>query len=417
MKILLWTQHFWPEEFIVNELAQALQHQGNSVEVLTAKPNYPTGQIYSGYQALGLEIEKYKQIKVYRIPIIPRNLGFEKISKKFLKSLGLISNYLSFIISGCIFAPYALAGKTYDLIFVYATSPLLQAIPAIVLAKLKGVPLVLWVQDLWPQALVSTGYIRNKYLISIINSLIKSIYRHSSLILIQSEQYLGLIQPQLEPNAQVEYFPNPSHDYQKNIDDRLLPKSLIDSIKKQFSIVFTGNIGSVQDLKTLLFAAKTLLQKEPKIKIFIIGEGSEATALRAFIDQHKLVNVIMPGFLSKKAMPAVYAAASVLYLGLKDNTDLNATLPSKMPGYLSAAKPILACMNGVGAEMVNLLKIGEACPAGDDQALLIAILKLFNLTISERQILGDKARKHYLAHFALDKLTNLLMEKCSNLIK
>ena len=106
----------------------------NYVEVVTGKPNYPKGEVYAGYKAWGLQTEQCNNILINRIPIVPRGKS----------KLGLVFNYLSFVFSGILFAPRLMRNKKVDVVFIFATSPLLQAIPAIFLAKLKNVPVVVW---------------------------------------------------------------------------------------------------------------------------------------------------------------------------------------------------------------------------------------------------------------------------------
>jgi len=55
MKVLIWTQYFWPENFHINAVARSLHEQGIEVTVLTGKPNYPEGKIFEGYKATGIQ--------------------------------------------------------------------------------------------------------------------------------------------------------------------------------------------------------------------------------------------------------------------------------------------------------------------------------------------------------------------------
>ena len=145
MKILIWTQCFWPENLLINDVAKELSQRGLDITVITAKPNYPEGRFYKGYKMYGIQTEYYAGLKVIRLPIFPR-----ASATKFRLSL----NYLSFVFSGFIFAPKVLRGQDFDLTFIYATSPLIQALPAIYVSKLKKMPVIIWVQDLWPEILV-----------------------------------------------------------------------------------------------------------------------------------------------------------------------------------------------------------------------------------------------------------------------
>ena len=72
MRILIWTQYFWPENFHINAVARSLKAQGIEVTVLTGKPNYPEGKIFDGYKAMGIQGEDYSGIEVIRIPLRQR---------------------------------------------------------------------------------------------------------------------------------------------------------------------------------------------------------------------------------------------------------------------------------------------------------------------------------------------------------
>lgn len=149
MKILVLSQYFWPETFIINDLVKNLDAQGHAIAVATAKPNYPSGRIFEGYTAWGIQKEQYNGVELYRVPIWPRGKG---------KALNLVLNYLSFVFSGVIFFPWLLMKKEFDVILVFASSPITSAIPAIFLKWFHRAHLAIWVQDLWPDSLEATGW-------------------------------------------------------------------------------------------------------------------------------------------------------------------------------------------------------------------------------------------------------------------
>jgi hypothetical protein len=147
---LIVTQYFWPESFRINEIALSLREQGTEVTVLTGKPNYPDGVVFPSYSAGGCAEESWEGLPVLRVPMRPRGTG---------SALGLVLNYLSFAASGSVFGAWMLRRRPVDVILVYGISPILQGIAAIVLKVFKRAPVVLWVQDLWPQSLEATGFV------------------------------------------------------------------------------------------------------------------------------------------------------------------------------------------------------------------------------------------------------------------
>ena len=122
MKLIIFTQHFWPENFRINDMAEQIikNKKIKELSVFTAKPNYPKGRILTGYKKFSFEEKKRGKIKIYRTQIIPRGKA---------STIDLVLNYLSYIISA-LYNIFKIK-KNFDLIFVYATSPIFQAIPAI----------------------------------------------------------------------------------------------------------------------------------------------------------------------------------------------------------------------------------------------------------------------------------------------
>lgn len=76
MRILMLSQYFWPESFIINDIVRTLAEQGHDVVVTTGKPNYPDGNVFEGYRAAGTQRERYEgHIEVLRVPLWPRGKG------------------------------------------------------------------------------------------------------------------------------------------------------------------------------------------------------------------------------------------------------------------------------------------------------------------------------------------------------
>src|SRR3990167_4431232 len=161
MNILIISQYFWPENFRINVIAQGLIDRGHIVTVLTGKPNYPEGRFYSGYHFFNKSRELYNSINIIRSPIIPR--GKNKIQ--------LALNYLSF----AFFASWVgiFKCKRPDVIFVYEPSPITVCLPAIFFKKIKKVPILFWVQDLWPESVVAVGAASSRTIIGGLKYLVR----------------------------------------------------------------------------------------------------------------------------------------------------------------------------------------------------------------------------------------------------
>ena len=167
--------------------------------VLTGKPNYPDGLIFEGYRAGGCHREQHDGTIILRLPIVAR--GHRSRTR-------LALNYLSFIFSGIVFGRGLVGERGYDLVFVYAPSPLLQALPAIWLARSRQVPLVVWVQDLWPESLSATGSIKNQWLLGSVARVVRLIYRASDRILVQSRAFEAPVAALTDDPTKIHYYPN-----------------------------------------------------------------------------------------------------------------------------------------------------------------------------------------------------------------
>ena len=138
MRILIVSQYFYPENFKFNDLAEDLSAD-HEVIVLSGKPNYPQGKFYTGYNFFLPFKEQYKNIKIYRAPLVPRK------NNKFFLAL----NYISFAIFGSIFSIYIyLFNRKFDKILVCQVSPIFMVLPALILKWLSKTPVILWITDL-----------------------------------------------------------------------------------------------------------------------------------------------------------------------------------------------------------------------------------------------------------------------------
>lgn len=395
MRVLIVSQYFWPESFRINEIAKSLLDKGLEICVLTGKPNYPRGEIFAGYRAWGCKRETYKGVNINRIPLLARGGGGWRLAL----------NYLSFVLSGLIFAPWMLRKKKFDVIFIYAPSPILQAIPAIFIGWLKGCPVVLWVQDLWPESLSATGHVRNRIVLKLVERVVRYIYRHADLLLVQSKAFEEPVRA-LASDTPIAYYPNSVCDAFAIPATESIPA--VEGLNDGFSVMFAGNIGTAQAVEVIVEAA-SLLKKYADIHFVILGEGSRWEWMRQEVQKRDLSNLHLPGRFPVETMPGFMQKASALLVTLADQAIFKATIPSKVQAYLAAGRPILACLNGEGANLVTAAGAGLAVAAGDGQALAEAILRLYRMTPLERDAMGERGRLYCTRHFAHEMLVDQLI--------
>lgn len=397
MRVLIVSQYFWPEGFPINEVAGTLAEKGVAVEVLTGQPNYPQGEVFPGYRAWGWCRETYRGIAINRIPLLPRGH----------KAWRLAANYLSFVLSGLLVAPWMLRGKKYDVIFVYAPSPVLQAIPALFFGWLKGCPVVLWVQDLWPESLAATGYVRNRLVLWLVGRVVRFIYLHVDLLLVQSEGFIAPVEA-LASGTEVRYYPNSVDARFSGPATSAVPE--VAGLGQGFSVMFAGNLGSAQAVEVIVEAATLLKGHATDIHFVVLGEGSRREWMLREAERRGLCNLHLPGRFPIETMPGFMRKASALLVTLADREIFRATIPSKVQAYLAAGRPILACLNGEGAKLVKVAGAGLTIPAEDALGLAAAILQLFRMEAAEREAMGARGRVYYEQHFAHEMLIEQLIE-------
>lgn len=396
MHVLIVSQYYWPESFRINDVAKTLSEKGIEIEALTGKPNYPQGIIYTGYKAWGCQRDVHQGVNINRIPLLARGSG----------GLQLALNYLSFVMSGFLFAPWMLRKKRFDVVFVYAPSPILQAIPAIFLGWLKGCPVVLWVQDLWPESLSATGYVHNRFILAVVRQVVRFIYHHTDLILVQSKAFDEPVRA-LAPITPIIYYPN-------SVDNTFAAPATVElpivkGLGDGFSVMFAGNVGTAQAVEVIVEAA-SLLKKYTDIHFVVLGEGSRWEWMRQEKQRLDLSNLHLPGRFPVETMPGFMQKASALLVTLADQEIFNATIPSKVQAYLAAGRPILACLNGEGASLVTSADAGLAVPAENGQALAEAILHLYHMSPQNLDAMGARGRLYYAEHFSHDVLINQLID-------
>jgi glycosyltransferase involved in cell wall biosynthesis len=393
---LVLSQYFWPEDFRINDIVRSCVSRGLEVEVLTAKPNYPGGKIFDGYRAAGCSREEWAGARVSRVPIIPRGRA---------SGIRLAANYLSFIVSGLLFGPWLLRGRRADVVFVYAPSPLLQTIPALLLGWLKKCPVVLWVQDLWPESLEATGHVRSPVILRFVEGWIRFIYRHTDLILVQSRAFEASVSA-LAPGKKIIYYPNSVEEIFLRPDAGACPDLPV--LNSGFTVLFAGNVGTAQAMEVIVGAAE-LLRTYADIHFVVVGQGSRWVWLRQQAASRGLANIHLPGRYPVKAMPEMMSRASVLLVTLTDQPIFAMTVPAKIQAYMAVGRPIIACLNGEGARLVGEADAGIAVAAGNERGLAEAVLQLYAMPREQRERLGENGRRYFLEHFEHDKLAGELI--------
>lgn len=407
MKILIVSQYFWPEPFLINDFVETLAQQGNEVTVATGKPNYPEGDFYKGYSTWGVHKEKFRNgVVVIRAPLRRRFGGGAK---------NLLLNYLSFVCSGLLFFPRMLKGRRFDVVLVFAPSPITSVIPAVYLKWRFKSHLAVWVQDLWPESLSATGFIRNRIALRMVGWLVRAIYACTDTLLVQSKAFIAPIARYAKADKIV-YYPNSyrtSPLYPANITN--VPAELLAQLDENFCLVFAGNLGTAQSVETLVQAAERL-KHLPSCKLVLVGSGS----MFGWVEEQKVLrgldNLVLTGRFPPSEMPQFFSRSAGLLVTLKREDIFACTIPSKVQAYLAAGRPIIAALDGEGARVIEEAGAGLSCAAEDSAGLAHCIEHLFHMSPEAREELGQSGRDYFLANFEMKRQSHRLVEILENRI-
>lgn len=394
MRVLIVTQYFHPEPFRINDLAFALHDRGHSVTVLTGMPNYPEGRRYPGYGWFSPGTEECRGISIIRVPSIAR--GAEKNG-------WLLLNFLSFAISACVLGPLRCRQK-FDIVLVFQPSPITVGLPGMLMGSIKRAPVMLWIQDLWPETLAAVG---QHGALSLIAAWIAGfVHRGCDLLLVQSEAFTQpLIKLDISP-ARIRYLPNWAEDFYKQGNADAVPDPL-----KEFSgvrILFAGNIGTAQSVETIIEAAQ-LLEHRPDIHWIIVGDGiMRKWAAEQIHSRHLEATVALLERRPPEHMPALFSHADALLVTLRRDPVFSITIPSRIQSYLASGKSIVGALDGEGARIINESGAGFVANAGDAAGLAQCVLKLSAMTSAERNAMGLRGRAYFENHFNREKLVGQL---------
>lgn len=396
-RILVVTQHFWPENFRINDIVEGFLQDGLEVDVLCGLPNYPKGEWFDGYGPQGPWEEHYGSAQVFRAKEWPR---------KGNTSLNIFLNYVSWPLYAAAALDRLPGG--YDAVFCFNTSPVLMCWPAIRYARKHKIPFTNYVLDLWPENLYSVLPVSNKLLRRIAQGVSDHLYKQADRLIAMSEPLQQrLCERTGKPKSAVAAIPQYCEDFYA------VPQhdaALEERFAGRFNLVFTGTFTPAQSLDMVLRAVlEARAAGAENLHLLLVGDGMSRESLQVLAQElHAGDAVTFYGSVPAKEVPKFTALADSLLISLSDSPDLGLTVPGKLASYMAAGKPILASMNGAGFAAVQQSGGGLVSPACDQHALAENMLRLTTMTETDRAALGAKAKEYYLAHYRRAELLRRL---------
>ena len=314
-----------------HELAVQMVQKGHQVTIISSPVSYLTGKSRTG-RVHWME----KETPQTGLTIL-RSYTYQALHKSFIHR---VFSFFSFMVSSFLIG---LGVKKVDLVWG-TTPPIFQGVTAWLLARLKGVPFLFEVRDLWPAFAIAVGVLKNPTLIHLSVWLEKFLYRHADRLVVNSP---GFIQHVSERGARrVELIPNGSDPemFTSDGDGNVMRQQW--GLTNEFIILYAGAHGMSNDLDLILDSAQQLLPR-PFVRFVLVGDGKEKRRLQEKALQLGLVNVIWAPPVPKNKMSEVLAAADACVAILKPIEMYKTTYPNKVFDYMAAGRPVILVIDGV----------------------------------------------------------------------
>ena len=341
-----------------HEFARFLAKQGHQVSIIASPVSYLTGKVTRSQQ---VEIEMEGKISIYRAYTYPA------LHKSFFHRL---FSYFSFMISS-----FFISMKIKNVNLVWGTSPpIFQSFTAWLVSKLKRVPFLLEIRDLWPAFAIAVGVLKNKVLINLSLWLERFLYNQADKIVVNSPGFIEHVQ--LKGGQNVALIPNGSDTTTFTPSNRIQIRKDLGWTDK-FILLYAGAHGMSNDLPVVLQAAK-LIENHDDIRMVFIGDGKEKSNLIYLAESLRLSNVEFLHPVPKNKI-AIYLLASDICIAILKPIELyKTTYPNKVFDYMAAGKPIILAIDGVIREVVESAGCGVFCEPGNPRAIANAVLEMYS---------------------------------------
>jgi glycosyltransferase involved in cell wall biosynthesis len=389
VRVVIFTQYYPPEtgapQNRLSHLASQLVSEGHDVDVVTAMPNYPRGQVSPAWRGKLVATETCDGITVYRSWIFAR-----PGRRVWLQLLG----YLSFALSALATAPFRL--RRADVV-LWESPPLFLALTAFLLARRLGARLVMNVSDLWPETAIEMGVLRGRRLISIFRVLEAWAYGRADLVTYQTEG-IGSGIRRLVPEKRTWFFPN-------GVDTALFAPQRPQDIGDEFTgpqrklvVGYAGNFGRGQAVDQIVAAAKEF-GEDDGLSFVLVGDGPlKADVLRAVADSG-LRSIAVSDPVDSSRMPALLSSFDFAIVPLADLPVFSGARPSKMFELLAMGIPFIFCGRGEGADLALSSGAAIVVPPERPDELAAAIADLAGRSDATRNTMGASGRAYVIHHY------------------
>jgi len=342
------------------ELAHYLAAHGHTVTIIASPVSYLTGR--TRQERIPWVVRETPEPGI----TILRTYTYPAFHKSFVHR---VFSFFSFMVSSFF---NGLSVRKVDV--VWGTSPpIFQGFTAWLLARLKGVPFLFEVRDLWPAFAIAVGVLHNKLLISLSLWLEHFLYRHADQVMVNSPGFIDHVKNR--GARRVVLVPNGADPAMFDSGNCTRNFRKYHHFDNNFVVLYAGAHGISNDLDVVLQAA-ALLKKDDTIRLVLVGDGKEKPALQSQAQQLGLSNVLFVPPVPKNEMADVLASADACIAILKPLELYKTTYPNKVFDYMAAGRPVICAIDGVIRQVVEEADAGRFVPPGDPQAMADAIRSL-----------------------------------------
>lgn len=384
------------------KFAQRLSDLGFDVEVITGFPNYPGGKVYGGYRIRPIRRERHGEVAVTRLALYPSHDS---------SKVGRILNYTSFCLSAMLYLLFF--ARRADVIYAYHP-PLTVGLAAAVARLFRRMPVVLDVQDLWPDTLKATGMIGNARILGLVDVLCRWTYRRVDRIVVLSNGFRKKLIERGVPVAKVSVIYNWADE--TSVTAAPQKRGMLGP-PDRFRVLFAGNMGKAQGLDSVLDAAALVATVRSDIEFCFLGAGLDLERLRQRAADMKLPNVRFLPHVPMGEVGAWLAAADCLLVHLRADPLFEITVPSKTQAYMAAGRPIIMAVPGDAADLIARSGGGLVVPPQDPDALAAAVARLADMPAAALDEIGISARKFYDEHLSFERGTLSMFALLSSAVR
>jgi glycosyltransferase involved in cell wall biosynthesis len=374
-----------------HEFARFLASKGHRVTVIASPVSYLTGgAAHSPALGTGEGDERVTILRAYT---------YQALHKSFVHR---VFTFFSFMVSSFFIG---LRVKKVDLI--WGTSPpIFQGFTAWLLARLKRVPFLFEVRDLWPEFAIAVGVLKNPTLIRMSLWLEGFLYRHADEVVVNSPGYVKHVKDR--GARSVELIPNGADPAMFDPHDRGDDFRRKHQLEGCFVALYAGAHGISNDLTVVLEAAK-LLKNKPGIRIVFLGDGKEKVNLQRQAAEMDLTNILFLPPVPKSEIASALAGADACLAILKPLDAYKTTYPNKVFDYMAAGRPVVLAIDGAIRSVVAAAGCGVFCQPGDSNAMADALCTLAE-NRERGRTMGLAGRRYLEEHFSRAAIAGKLLD-------